>query len=259
MSAKGRPIAILMYHQIDFTPPKGSTLRGLVVAPRTFYFHMAVMWLLGYRGLSMSDLEPYLQGVRTGKVFGITFDDGYLNNLHHALPILKRFGFTSTCYVVSGLLGKTNVWDAGHGIAQVPLMDATDLQVWVAAGQEVGSHTMTHANLPSLDDAKRTSEIAGSKAALESVLLQRGGVQHFCYPYGAINAATVAAAHAVCYTTATTTMRGRIKPGTQLDMLQLPRVLVSRTTTWLHLLLKCLTRYEDKRAILPVAYDRTQS
>jgi peptidoglycan/xylan/chitin deacetylase (PgdA/CDA1 family) len=258
MSKKGRPIAILMYHQIDQAPPKGSPLRGLVVAPRTFYFHMAVMLFLGYRGLSMSDLEPYLQGDKTGKVFGITFDDGYVNNLHHALPVLKRFGFTSTCYVVPGLLGKTNMWDAGKGIAQVPLMDVADLQSWVVAGQEVGSHTMTHANLPSLDDAERTSEVAGSKAALESVVLQGGGVRHFCYPYGAINAQTIEAARAGGFATATTTIRGRIQPGGKpLDALRLPRVLVSRTTTWLHLLLKCFTRYEDKRMALPVGYDQT--
>ena len=166
MSAKSRPIAILMYHQIDAAPPKGSQLRGLVVAPRTFYFHMAVMWLLGYRGLCMSDLEPYLEGRKVGKVFGITFDDGYVNNLRHALPVLRRFGFTSTCYAVSGLLGKTNVWDEGHGIAQVPLMDASDLLAWVAAGQEVGSHTQTHAKLPQLDAVRRSLEVTGSKAEL---------------------------------------------------------------------------------------------
>jgi hypothetical protein len=41
-----------------------------------------------------------------------------------------------------------------------------------------------------------------------------------------------------------------------LDLLTLPRVLVSRTTTWMHLLLKCFTRYEDKRAAMPAAYDK---
>jgi len=253
MSTNGKPIAILMYHQIDAVPPKGSPLRGLVVAPRTFYFHMAVMWLLGYRGLSMSDLEPYLQGRKAGKVFGITFDDGYLNNLRHALPVLKRFGFTSTCYVVSGLLGKTNVWDAGHGIAQVPLMDSADLLEWVGAGQEVGSHTQTHANLPHLDGVQRTLEVTGSRVALEAIVSQPGGVRHFCYPYGATNVDTVEAARAGGYTTATTTARGRILPGAPFDMLRLPRVLVSRTTTSLHLLLKCFTRYEDKRAAAPDA------
>jgi len=217
------------------------------------------MWLLGYRGLSMSELEPYLLGRRVGKVFGITFDDGYLNNLRHALPVLKRFGFTSTCYVVSGLLGKTNVWDAGQGIAQVPLMDSADLQAWAAAGQEVGSHTQTHANLSLLSDTDLNLEVKGSKAALESIVWQSGGVRHFCYPYGALNADAVDAARVGGYATATTTMRGRIRPDRPIDMLRLPRVLVSRTTTWLHLLLKCFTRYEDKRSAMPDVYDYTKT
>lgn len=247
MSVPGKPIAILMYHQIDVAPPKGSALRGLVVAPGTFFLHMAVMRLLGYRGLSMSDLEPYLTGKKSGKVFGITFDDGYLNNLRNALPVLKRFGFSSTCYVVPGLLGQTNSWDAEHGIAQVPLMTATDLQIWIAGGQEVGSHTLTHSRLPRLTHEQLVDEVAGSKSMLEAMVTLPGGVQHFCYPYGAYDAASVHAAADAGYVTATTTQRGRVHLAGSTDLLQLPRVLVSRTTTWMHLLLKCFTRYEDKR------------
>ncbi|MCX7390837.1 MAG: polysaccharide deacetylase family protein, partial [Planctomycetia bacterium] len=77
-------ISILMYHQIDKKPPKGSFLRGLVVSPATFSRHMAALHAIGYRGMSMSDLEPYLRGEKRGNVFGITFDDGYKNNLQFA-------------------------------------------------------------------------------------------------------------------------------------------------------------------------------
>jgi len=41
------------------------------------------MWLLkvfGFKGLSMGELQPYLEGKKTGKVVGITFDDGFKNN-----------------------------------------------------------------------------------------------------------------------------------------------------------------------------------
>ena len=76
--------------------------------------------LMGYQGLSMSQLQPYLRGEKSGKVVGITFDDGYLNNLTNALPVLQKHGFSSTCYAVSGLLGQTNLWDAKIGIAQTP-------------------------------------------------------------------------------------------------------------------------------------------
>jgi hypothetical protein len=108
-----------------------------------------------------------------------------------------------------------------------------------------------------LNGVKLSAEVAGSKASLEAMLMMRGGVRHFCYPYGAYDAAAANAALAGGYTTATTTVRGRVLVSENLDMLQLPRVLVSRTTTWVHLLLKCFTRYEDKRAASPLFYDPT--
>ena len=240
------PIPILMYHQVDAEPPKGSPMRGLVVSPATFSRQMAALSALGYLGKSMGDLMPYLNGERQGKVFGITFDDGYENNLRCALPVLTRYGFTSTCYVVASLVGQSNSWDIERGVKQVPLMDAQELQTWIDAGQEVGSHTLTHANLEQLDEAGQAIEIGRSKEKLEGLINQKGGVGHFCYPYGGLNETAVQNVKAAGYLTATTTVRGRAIQG-QSDDLLLPRVLVSRTTTWMQLLLKCLTRYEDKR------------
>ena len=239
-------IPILMYHQIDRKPVKGTPMRGLVVSPFTFFTHMLALWLCGYRGLSMSQLEPYLQGHRQGRVFGITFDDGYANNLHNALPILQRFGFSSTCYVVVDRIGQTNVWDQHHGIPQVPLMNLPQLQDWMLGGQEVGSHGMTHANLTQLNDKQKAHEIMKSRVVLQDLLQQEQGVLHFCYPYGAYDAACQQHAMNAGYTSATTTRRARVNLAAAVDFMQLPRVLVSRTTTWLHLWLKIFTGYEDR-------------
>ena len=244
-----RPIPILMYHQIDVKRPKGTPMRGLVVSPASFARQMASLWLLGYKGLSMVELEPYLSGEKTGKVFGITFDDGYENNLRCALPVLKRFGFSSTCYVVADLLGKSNTWDAERGVFQVPLMTVAQLKAWIDGGQEVGSHTLTHANLRELSEAAQANEIVQSKRQLESLVQQPHGIRHFCYPYGGFNQASVDCVRAAGYVTATTTERGRVADMGTPDLLLLPRVLVSRTTTWMQLLLKCLTRYQDRRPI----------
>ena len=223
-------------------------MRGLVVAPATFSRQMAALHALGYQGKSMGDLVPYLSGKKRGKVFGITFDDGYENNLRCALPVLKRYGFTSTCYVVANLVGKSNSWDRVRGVKQVSLMNAQELQAWIDAGQEVGSHTLNHANLEELSGAEQAVEIGQSKLQLEALVAQKGGIAHFCYPYGGVNKSAVFNVKAAGYLTATTTVRGRVVAG-QSDDLLLPRVLVSRTTTWMQLLLKCLSRYEDKRAV----------
>lgn len=237
-----------MYHQVDVSPPKGTPLRGLVVSPGAFARQMATLWALGFKGLSMKDLMPYLLGHQKGRVFGITFDDGYENNLQHALPVLQRFGFTATCYVVAQRAGQQNQWDLERGVPQVPLMGMAHMQAWIDAGQEIGSHTLTHPDLQQLARDHQQREIIDSKSLLQAQLNQIGGVRHFCYPYGSFDDSAIDCAALAGYDTATTTIRGRAHPAQGRDLLVLPRVLVSRTTTCLHLLLKCLTRYEDRRS-----------
>ena len=243
----GPRIPILMYHQIDAAPPKGTPLRGLVVSPGTLSRHMSLMHFLGYTGLSMGALMPYLRGEKTGKVFGITFDDGYENNFHNALPVLRRLRFSATCYAVAARLGQSNIWDIDEGIGQVSLMDAAQLQAWIDAGQEVGSHTSHQVDLTACGPQNLESEVAGSRRLLEALLRQPGGVQHFCYPYGRFDAASLDLTAQAAYASATTTERGRVPVPVQDGVLTLPRVLVSRSTTWVHLLLKCFTAYEDRR------------
>ncbi len=235
-------IPILVYHQISEAPPKGAPFRGLYVSPGAFARQMALLKLLGYQGLSMSALLPYLKGERSGKVVGITFDDGYLNNLTHALPVLQRHGFSSTCYAVSNLLGQTNAWDRDIGIAQVPLMDAGQLRLWVAGGQEVGSHTQNHARLLQSDAATALAEMTQDKAALEGLLAVP--VQHFCYPYGEYAAEHVAMAREAGFQTVTTTRRGR--SAVKGNLLELPRVPVVRSTSLPVFWLKIATAYEDR-------------
>jgi len=239
-----QPIPILVYHQIAEAPPKGSSpFRGLYVAPAAFARQMAWLKRLGYTGLSMGGLMPYLRGERSGKVVGITFDDGYRNNLTHALPVLVKHGFSSTCYAVSGLLGKTNIWDEHIGIPQTPLMDEGEIRQWVAGGQEIGSHTRSHANLLETDEAGCVEEMVQGKSGLEAVT--GSPVAHFCYPFGHFNAGHVDMARTLGFASATTTQRSRCHEG--MDLLQLPRVPVLRSTTLPVFWLKVATAYEDRR------------
>ena len=238
-----RSIPILTYHQVETPPAKGVPYRSLVVAPAAFARQLGLLKALGYRGLSMTALLPYLRGERKGRVVGITLDDGYVNNLEHALPALQRHGFSATCYIVSGQMGGTNVWDHAKGVAARPLMDAAQLKRWIAGGQEVGAHTRTHADLTQLDDAAAFHEITGCKRDLEHRLEVE--VKHFCYPYGAHQDKHAAMARAVGYSTATTTQRSRARGGD--DLFELPRVPVHRSTSLPLLWLKVATGYEDRK------------
>lgn len=235
-------IPILMYHQIDQPPRRGTALRGLIVAPSSFAWQMRMLRVMGYKGLSMRDLEPYLRGEQQGKVVGITFDDGYQNNLVHALPTLKANGFTATCYGVSSMVGGTNAWDAGK-VEQKPLMTQKDWLAWHEAGMDVGSHTQTHANLTELSDDTARQQIMQSKDELQQLL--GAEVRHFCYPYGWFKPEHEDMVRAAGYVTATSTRRGRAQVGD--NPYALNRIMVARATNPLQLAAKIMTRYEDAR------------
>lgn len=241
VTANAAPIPILVYHQIEEAPKKGAPFRSLYVSPAAFARQMTMLKLLGYQGMSMTDLQPFLRGEKSGKVVGITFDDGYLNNLTNALPVLQKHGFTSTCYVVDGLLGQTNVWDAHVGIAQTPLMTAEQLLQWQAGGQEVCAHTQDHVDLLSVNEINAWKQIAKSKTTLQTLLGKP--VNHFCYPYGNFDERHSTMAKQANYETATTTVRGRVHAATNL--LTLPRVPVLRSTSLPIFWLKIATAYED--------------
>ena len=236
-------IPILMYHQIDVPPKRGTSLRGLIVAPSSFARQMALLRWLGYRGLSMRDLEPYLAGEKQGKVVGITFDDGFQNNLQYALPVLLKNGFTATCYAVSQAIGGSNSWDLNLGIAQKPLMDASDWRQWLKSGMEIGSHTRHHADLKKMSHASAMPEIRGSKEDLEAAFSCE--VRHFCYPYGWFEDEHKAMVQAAGYRTATTTRRGRVS--VPADPFALNRIMVARATHLGLFVAKILTGYEDRR------------
>ena len=243
-TSRQRPIPILMYHQIATPPGRGVPFRNLTVAPERFARHMTRLQRLGYRGLSMQALQPYLDGERTGRVFGLTFDDGYRNVYDHAMPVLQALGFSATNYVVAGHTGETNAWDAGYGIAQTPLMSRSEMLAWIAAGNEIGSHTIDHADLSTLDAAAARHQIAGARSLLQDLLQQT--IAAFCFPYGRYDDTHVELVREAGYDNATTIMRGRARPGS--DLLRLPRVTVENSTHFPALLQKLFTPYEDWRA-----------
>ncbi len=236
-------IPILMYHQIDTRPVRSAVMRGLVVSPQAFARQMGLLKALGYQGLSMSALMPYLRGDKHGKVVGITFDDGYVNNLDYAMPVLQRNGFSATCYMVSGQLGGSNVWDHAKGIAAKPLMQAAQARAWVAGGQEVGAHTRSHVDLRQLSATQAMQEIAGCKAELQDAC--GAAVNQFCYPYGFYTPAIAAQVQEAGYVAATTTERSRAKRSDSLW--ELPRVPVMGSVWLPQFWRKVVTAYEDQR------------
>lgn len=230
-----------MYHNIA-PAPRSKRLSSLYVHPHSFAWQMRLLSLLGYKGLAIHDLVPYLRGEKEGKVVGISFDDGYLDNYTEALPVLQKFGFTASCYLVSGLLGRSNLWAVGQDVQESPLMSTPQVRSWLDAGMSIGSHTHSHAHLCRIEPTLAAREIEESKAFLETSF--QCPISDFCYPYGEFDAETIRLVRDAGYSTAVTTQRLRAKVGD--DLHTLPRVHVTRRVTPPLFLAKLLTGYEDK-------------
>jgi peptidoglycan/xylan/chitin deacetylase (PgdA/CDA1 family) len=235
-------IPILMYHNIG-VPPSGARLRNLYVRKGAFARQMFLLRMLGYQGLSMSDAMPYLRGEKIGRVAVITFDDGYVDTLEKALPILQKYSFSATCYFISQRNGQYNDWDAASLNVRKPLMSNDQICAWHSAGMEVGAHSRTHPRLTNCSDAELKNEISGSKSDLE--MLTGNTVSQFCYPYGDLDERVSSAVHHAGFVAATTTQRGRVREGDNPMLFR--RILVSGSTFPHLFLLKLLSGYEDKR------------
>ena len=231
-----------MYHSIE-AMPKSTVMLSLHVPPKRFRIQMWLLNILGYKGLSMRELTPYLEGEKTGKVVGITFDDGYQNNLINAAPILKKYNFSATCYLVSQRIGTSNTWDLDKGITQRPLMTQSEVQEWLNLGLDIGAHTQTHPLLEELSEQQSQEEIFNCKADLEHMF--KVPIKDFCYPFGRFNDLSVNIVKMAGYITATSMTRGRATP--QSNKLTLPRIPITYYTLPHLFLAKILTKYEDKR------------
>src|SRR5262245_38385422 len=130
-------LKILNYHNVD-TPPASERLSKLYVTPERFDAQCRLLDKLGFVGVTLSQGLDALARGESHRSIVLTFDDGYADNLVNAVPIMAKYGFHATCYVVSGRIGSHNAWDA-EVVVQKPLMSRVDLQRWLAAGHEIGS------------------------------------------------------------------------------------------------------------------------
>lgn len=133
----------------------------------------------GYRLCSMRN---YLSMNETERKYSIvcTFDDGYRGVLKHALPSMKRYGFTATVYVCTDYIGKCNDWNYKDRVRRIHL-SYDELEELIKEGWEIGSHGKSHRSLLRLNDEEVISELAESKDLLEKNL---GIVDSYAYPYG---------------------------------------------------------------------------
>ncbi len=218
---------VLMYHMVR-EHIQGAKFNKLRVTPTEFEKQVAWMKAEGFHFVTMQELQAGW-GTHPEKTVAITFDDGYLDNLEHAYPILEKYQAKATIYVVVDRHDRdwSTYKKAHHNsgeLAREPKLNDVQVKQLADSGLvEIGSHTLTHANLDKLDDVACLFELTDSKQQLEQLIGQ--SVTSFAYPFGIYSARDVEMTKQAGYENAVTTQEGI--DGSAPDFMQLQRIKIS--------------------------------
>ncbi|MFN8490927.1 MAG: polysaccharide deacetylase family protein [Caldilineaceae bacterium] len=184
---------ILAYHSVH--PQR---IDPISITPAAFAEQLAWLARQGYQGVS---LATWLRQWRTDpkltkNLVALTFDDGYLDNLAYAWPLLEKFGFGATIFVIANGAGTTATYDQ-YWLDHYPSVPAEiyryltwdDIRFLRDKGIEIGSHTCNHPMLDQLSVEQQAYEIGEAKQIIEAQLGHP--IESFCYPAGHFNDASL--------------------------------------------------------------------
>jgi peptidoglycan/xylan/chitin deacetylase (PgdA/CDA1 family) len=168
-------VAVLMYHKVlpDYTD-------DLTVSVPQLEEHLQFLQRNGYQILPLSSLLESISaktGLPCKSVF-ITFDDGYLNNLVYAYPVLEKYGARATIFLPTRYIGQKSSWDKEAD----DLMNISQLKSLNPALISFGLHSHTHQNYKKLGIAEITEDLQQNIAYFKANGLSF--VPAFAYPYG---------------------------------------------------------------------------
>ncbi len=176
----------LMYHRV--APAVDCPYN---VTPAVLACHLQAL-TVSYRVLTAAAGLALIQAIKTGHAAGVTqpmaviltFDDGYADFFHYALPLLQQYAATATIFLPTAYLGQTNRWNPRANYVCDHLTWSQVTQA-AASGIELGAHSRHHHSLLKYSAAELEDEVSG---AAQDILHYVGiAPTAFSYPYGVFN------------------------------------------------------------------------
>jgi len=197
-------LRVLLYHAIG--TPLAAAPYSLTVSVKQFEEQMR--WLRDQPDIEGVSLEAGVQLLSANpsrRLVAVTFDDGYLDNLTVAAPLLSKLGLPCTVFVTASYLTR-------QPSSRPLFLSIDDLRVLSEiAGVSIGAHGYSHRPLTRLSQFELNTELGEAKALLEGVIRRR--VATLSYPHGAVNAQVIEAAKACGYDYGATSFIGLNRRG----------------------------------------------
>jgi peptidoglycan/xylan/chitin deacetylase (PgdA/CDA1 family) len=224
---KEQNVPVLLYHHIlkreenkKFKHNKG------VITPELFEHQMKILHNNGYTTVTLQELEQFIHKKVTlpNKSVVITFDDGYVSNVKYAYPILKKYHYKASLFLITKQVRKQpEIFnpDKLNYVSWPELPRYSD--VFQYEGHTDGFHRMI--GKTSFLLAKPQEDVL-IDLELSKMLLN---AHYFAYPYGQYNKNTIQLLKKAGYTMAFTTRPGKVHPGT--PSFEVPRYGILSTTT----------------------------
>ncbi|MFN8447911.1 MAG: polysaccharide deacetylase family protein [Anaerolineae bacterium] len=210
---------ILMYHYVSDLPDDADEYRtDLSISPELFQAHIDALYTRGYTPVSLYDLDDALL---TGTPLPdspvvLTFDDGYIDHYVNVLPVLNRYDFTGTFFVITGT---ADAGDPAH-------LSWAQIRQMADAGMDMESHTKTHPDLRGRDYDFLVYQLLGSAESLQAYI---GRAPHIlAYPGGRYDDAVLSVLATLPVWRAVTTEPGVLH--TTDNRLEMPRQRVHNDT-----------------------------
>lgn len=153
-----------MYHEVaervEIDALARKTQRSYIVARDDFEQEIELLARSGFHSISLSTLRGWTRSevLPPSNPIVITFDDGFAGNFRYAFPILLKYGFTATFFVVTNKIGDR------------AMLNWADLAEMNRHGMSIQSHTANHPLLSTLTEARTREELVDSKQAIEDKL-----------------------------------------------------------------------------------------
>lgn len=218
-----------MYHMISEHLPKNkSKFNRLRVKPSEF--EKQLIWLKknGFTSFTLSELVNL--EVIPNKAVVLSFDDGYEDNFIKAFPLLEKYNFKATIYIVLNRFNENWATDkdldkASNELNSEKMLSDEQVKIMLESGLiEIGSHTLDHVNLPKISNEEKVKQIRESREKIEDIFNIK--CSSFAYPFGFFDKDSVKIVEEVFYSNATTTVNG-VFDKSKYSNFEIPRIMIS--------------------------------